>query len=261
MAGFVFRDLDEALAVFQLGPARFRCWVCGRTHRSGSKAAEACAARVKEAPALLVGLDAADLDDAGIRSETAAEVCAPWLRLAPPLGLPISWDWGPEDEQVIVASLALPAGRARAALERFYRPAVAKWLEWALPEAERRKARRREALNWLDEVFSDVPRFFAFEVVRGDHDEIMVVKVEPRDGVSVPEGVQPLRLTTGPYWMGRMAAALGERYAQHTLWEFRYLPGGLHLLVSRGVRQRRWWYEVRYDAENRACRVRLAEGA
>lgn len=84
LAGFVFRDLDEALAAFQLGPARFRCWVCGRTHRSGSKAAEACAARVKEAPAPLVGLDAADLDDAGIRSETAAEVCAPWLRLAPP---------------------------------------------------------------------------------------------------------------------------------------------------------------------------------
>jgi len=250
LAGSVFPDLETALAAFRLGPASFRCRVCGRTHRWGSGLARSCALRAKQAPAPLVGLDAAHLQDAGIRLELAAEAYAPWLRLAP-LNLPISWDWGPDDERVIMASLALPPEKASVELERFYRPAVEKWLEWALAEAERRKAVRQRALEWLDEVFSDVPRFFTFDALRGDRGEFVQVRVDPRG--AVPEGVRPLRLVSGPYWTWR---ALGR--TQLVLWDFAYEPGRLHLLVSQGLRGLRNWYEVAYDAATRSCSVRPA---
>jgi hypothetical protein len=250
LAGFVFPDLETALAAFGLGPASFRCRICGRTHRWGSGPARSCALRAKEAPAPLVGLDAAHLQDAGIRLELAAEAYAPWLRLAP-LDLPVSWDWGPDDERVIMASLALPPEKASEELERFYRPAVERWLEWALAEAERRKAVRQEALEWLNEVFCDVPRFFTFEALRGNRGELMLVRVDPRG--TVPEGVRAMRLVSGSYWTWR---ALGR--TQVVLWDFGYQAGQLRLLVSRGLRGFRNWHEVAYDAATRSCSVRPA---
>lgn len=250
LVGSVFSDLETALAAFELGPASFRCRICGRTHRWGSGPARSCALRAKQAPAPPVGLDAAYLRDAGIRLERAAEAYAPWLRLAP-LNLPISWEWSPDDERVIMASLALPPEKAREELKRFYGPAVERWLEWALAEAERRKAVRQEALEWLNEVFCDVPRFFTFEALQGNRGELMLVRVDPRG--TVPEGVRPMRFISGPYWAWRV---IGR--TQLVLWDFAYEPGQLLLLVSQGIRGLRNWYEVAYDAGTRSCSVRPA---
>lgn len=250
MAGSVFPDLETAFAAFELGSVSFRCRICGRTHRWGSGPARSCALRAKQAPAPLVGLDAAHLQEAGIRLELAAEAYAPWLRLAP-LNLPISWDWGPDDEWVIMASLALPPDKASEELERFYRPAVERWLEWALPEAQRRKAVRQKALEWLDEVFSDVPRFFTFDAFRGDHGELVLVRVNPVG--AVPEGVRLLRFVSGPCWAWKV---LGR--TRSVLWDFAYGPGQLYLLVSHGIRGLRNWHEVAYDAGTRFCSVRPA---
>lgn len=251
MAGSVFPDLETALAAFGLGPASFRCRVCGRTHRWSSRPARSCALRAKQAPAPPVGLDAARIQEAGIKLELVAEVYTPWLRLAP-LNLPISWDWGSHDERVIMASLALPPEKASEELERFYRPAVERWLKWALGEAERRKAVRQKALEWLDEVFSNVPRFFTFDALRGDRGELTLVRVDPVE--AVPEGVRPLRLISGPYWAWRV---LGR--TQLVLWDFAYGPGRLRLWVSQGIRGLRNWYEVAYDAGTRSCSVRPAD--
>lgn len=43
--GVVFPDPEAARAAFALGPVRYRCWVCGRTHVSGSGGSSRCLAR------------------------------------------------------------------------------------------------------------------------------------------------------------------------------------------------------------------------
>lgn len=42
MKAAVFRDAAAARAAFALGRVRYRCWVCGKVHVSGSGAAEKC---------------------------------------------------------------------------------------------------------------------------------------------------------------------------------------------------------------------------
>lgn len=46
MKGVSFPDPEAAKAAFALGPVRYRCWVCGSTHTSGSGQAQRCLGRL-----------------------------------------------------------------------------------------------------------------------------------------------------------------------------------------------------------------------
>lgn len=46
MKGVSFPDPGVAKAAFALGPVRYRCWVCGKTHTSGSDQASRCLGRL-----------------------------------------------------------------------------------------------------------------------------------------------------------------------------------------------------------------------